>query len=89
MALGAAFLLALVGLLTFYVWYQTQAVSLGIEIGKRETEIKALRDDIAKLKLEKATLLSPGRVEKIARQELGMVDPKTGEIIHESGRASR
>lgn len=88
-ALGTAFLLALVGLLTFYVWYQTEAVRLGIEIGKREAEIKALRDDISKLKLQIAALLSPGRVEKIARQELGLVDPKTGEIIYEGRRVSR
>jgi cell division protein FtsL len=88
-ALGAAFLLALVGLLTFYVWYQTEAVHLGLDIGKREAEIKSLQDDIQKLKLRKAALLSPGRVEKIAREKLGLTDPQTGEIVYKDGRGSR
>lgn len=88
-ALGAAFLLALVALLTFYVWYQTEAVRLGVDIGKREEEIKAIKNDILRLKLEKATLLSPERVEKIAREVLGLVDPKSGEIIYGDGHASR
>jgi cell division protein FtsL len=81
-ALGAAFLLALVGLLTFYVWYQTEAVHLGVAISRREAEIKALRDDIKRLELRKASLLSSQRVEKIARGELGLVDPKSEEIVY-------
>jgi len=88
-AAGAAGLLAVLGLLTFYVWYQTEAVHLGIDIARCETEIKALRDDIARLELRKAALLAPGRVEKIAREELGMVDPKPDEIIYKDGTASR
>jgi cell division protein FtsL len=87
-ALGAAFLTALVGLLTFYVWYQTEAVHLGIDIGQREAEIKALHDDILKLELKKTALLTPGRVEKIARADLGLVDPKTGEIIYKDKTVS-
>ncbi len=88
-ALGAAFLMALVGLLTFYVWYQTEAVRLGVEIGKREEEIKALKNDILRLELRKAALLTPERVDKIAREDLGLVDPKLGEIIYGDARASR
>lgn len=87
--LGAAFLLALIALLTFYIWYQTEAVRLGIEIEKREQEITSLKNEIRKLDLRKATLLSPDRVEKIARESLGLVDPAAGEIIYGSGRVSR
>lgn len=88
-ALGGAFLLAVVGLLTFYVWYQTEAVHLGIEISRREADIKALRDDILKLELMKTTLLTPARVDKIARADLGLIDPRTGEIIYKDKPASR
>lgn len=88
-ALGGVFLLAVVGLLTFYVWYQTAAVHLGIEIGRRETEIRTLRDDILKLELKKTALLTPARVDKIARADLGLVDPRTGEIIYKDKPASR
>jgi cell division protein FtsL len=88
-ALGTGFLLALIGILTFYVWYQTEAVHLGIEMSRCEADIKALRDDILRLELQKAALLSSGRVEKIAREELGLVDPKTDEIIYKDGPVSR
>jgi cell division protein FtsL len=88
-ALGGAFLLALVGLLTFYIWYQTEAVHMGIEIGRKEAEIKALRDDIRRLELQKAALLSHERVEKIARNELGLVDVKPDEILYKDKPASR
>jgi cell division protein FtsL len=88
-ALGAAGLVAVLGLLTFYIWYQTEAVHLGLAIAKVETDIKALRDDIARLELRKAALLAPGRVEKIAREDLGLVDPKPDEIIYKDGSASR
>jgi len=83
--LGAAFVFTLIGLLTFYVWYQTEAVHLGIEASRREAEIKALRDDIRRLELRKAALLSTGRVEKIAREGLGLVDPKPDEIVYKNG----
>ncbi len=89
MALGAAGLVAVLGLLTFYVWYQTEAVHLGRAIAKVETDIQALKDDIARLELRKAELLAPGRVEKIAREELGLVDPKPDEIIYKDGTTSR
>ena len=88
-ALGGAFLLAVIGLLTFYVWYQTEAVRLGVQIGQREADIKALRNDILNLELKKTTLLTPARVDKIARAELGLVDPRTGEIIYKDKSPSR
>ena len=88
-ATGAVVLLAVLGLLTFYVWYQTEAVRLGLDIARVENDIKALRDDIARLELRKAALMAPKRVEKIAREELGLVDPKPDEIIYKDGPASR
>jgi len=87
--LGGAFLLAVIALLTFYVWYQTEAVRLGVEIGKREAEIKALKNEILQLELRKASLLAPDRVEKIARDTLGLVEPKPGEIIYGDAAAVR
>jgi cell division protein FtsL len=87
--LGAALLLAVVALLTFYVWYQTEAVRLGIDIGRREEEIRALQNEILRLRLQRAALLSPDRVEKIARDNLGLVDPKPGDIIYGDGRVPR
>jgi len=82
-ALGAALLVAVIGTLTFYVWYQTESVKLGIDIGKSEDKIRELEQAIETLKLRKAALLDPARVEKIARESLGLVDPKDDEVIYE------
>ncbi len=81
-ALGVAFLAALMGILTFYVWYQTESVRLGMEIARRRGDIQALKEEIQKLQIRKTFLLAPERVEKIAREKLGLVDPKPGEIIY-------
>jgi len=88
-ALGAALLVAVIGTLTFYVWYQTESVKLGIDIGKSEVKIRELEQAIETLKLRKAALLDPARVEKIARESLGLVDPKDDEVIYEKQDTSR
>jgi len=82
-ALGAAFLAAVVSILTFYVWYQTESVRLGIEIGRSKARIQELQDEIRALELRKAVLLDPRRVERIARDKLGLVDPPDEETIYE------
>ncbi len=87
--LGAALLAVVVFLMTFYVWYQTEAVRLGYDIGKARDEIRKLRDDIRGLELLKAKLLAPERVEKIARESLGLVDPKPEDIIYDDGLVVR
>jgi len=79
--LGSAFLLAAVGLLTFYVWYQAEAVQLGLDTSNRLQKIKALEADIAKLELHKTALATPERIEKTAREKLGLIDAKPEDII--------
>ncbi|OGD17035.1 MAG: hypothetical protein A2V76_09230 [Candidatus Aminicenantes bacterium RBG_16_63_14] len=88
-ALGAALIAAAVGILTFYVWYQTESVKLGIDVGKSDERIRELEEGIEMLKLRKAALLDPGRVERIARESLGLVDPKDDEIIYQKLDAPR
>jgi len=88
-ALGAALVTAVVGILTFYVWYQTESVKLGIDIGRSDERIRELEKSIEILKLRKAALLDPGRVERIARESLGLIDPKDDEIIYQKRDASR
>jgi len=82
-ALGAALVAAAVGILTFYVWYQTESVKLGIDIGRSDERIRELEESIETLKLRRAALLDPGRVEKIARKALGLVDPEDDAIIYQ------
>jgi cell division protein FtsL len=80
-ALGAAFAAAAIGILTFYVWYQTESVKLGLDIGRGEQRIRELEVTIEALKLRRAELLDPGRVERIARDKLGLVDPVDDDVI--------
>ena len=81
LALGAAFAAAAIGILIFYVWYQPESVRLGLELGKSEQHIRELEESIEALKLRRAALLDPGRVEKIAREKLGLIDPADDDII--------
>jgi cell division protein FtsL len=82
-ALGAAFFAAAAAVLTFYVWYQTESVKLGLDIARSEDRIREIEKDIEALKLRRAALLDPGRVERIAREKLGLVDPEDAAITYE------
>jgi cell division protein FtsL len=82
-ALGTAFVTVVLGLLTFYIWYQTEAIRMGKIIEGRKYEISALREEIDKLEVRRAELLAPAVVDRIARDRLGLRDPAPGEIIHE------
>ena len=81
-ALGAALAASAIGILTFYVWYQTESVKLGLDIGQSDKKIQELRESIEALKLQRAGLLDPGRVERIARDKLGLVEPVDDDIIY-------
>jgi len=81
-ALGAALAAAAIGILTFYIWYQTESVKLGLDIGRSDKRIRELEESIEALKLRRAGLLDPGRVERIARDKLGLVEPVDDDIIY-------
>jgi cell division protein FtsL len=76
-ALGA---LILVGAL-LYVWQHIHVVRLGYEIERLREEQAALVQENKTLKLEMGQLRSLRRVEEIARQRLGMVTPKPGQVV--------
>lgn len=80
-ALGATFLVAAIALLSFYVWYQSEAVYLGLETQRREKDMRLLNEEIRKLELEKARLLAPTTVAEKAR-ELGLVLPDVTDIYY-------
>jgi cell division protein FtsL len=82
-ALGAGFLLLLLVILTFYIWYQTEAIQLGYRIGEFETRVARIKEDIKRLEAKRSELLSLRRIEGIARGELGLVDPVPGQVLYE------
>lgn len=54
----------------------TKLTMNGARINQLKTEISSLQNTNERLKLEIATLNSPGRIETIAMDELGMVQPE-------------
>jgi cell division protein FtsL len=88
-AAGAALAAAAIGILTFYIWYQTESVKLGLDIGKSEGRIREIRESIEALKLRQAALLDPARVERIARESLGLVDPADEDIVYQRSNGQR
>jgi cell division protein FtsL len=81
-AAGGGVLLA-VATLTFYVWHQAAIIQIGYETSRLEENIAALKEDIKKLETDRAALLAPERVDRIAREELRLVEPQAGQIIYE------
>jgi cell division protein FtsL len=77
-AVGIA--LVLIGSL-FYVWYHQRIISLGYEISKAAQEEQDLLQANKKMRIELAALKSPGRIERMAQQELGFGKPQKEQLI--------
>jgi len=70
-------------ILTFYIWHQMESIRIGYEIGKLEEKVLTLRREVEKLEAEKSSLLSLDRVEKIAKEELNLVEPKKEQLVYD------
>jgi cell division protein FtsL len=71
--------LAAVGV--FHVWSRTRVQGVGYELGRLEAEHRQLLAERDRLNLEVATLRSPGRLERFARERLGMAPPAPGTVV--------
>jgi cell division protein FtsL len=87
-AAAAGCILLAVATLTFYVWHQAAIIQIGYQTSRLEERMAGLNEDIKKLETDKAALLAPDRVERIAREELRLVEPKPEQIIYEDIRPS-
>ena len=79
-------------LLVAVLWVAVLASALGVVYGKHEArnrfielqKLTAQRDDLdiewGQLQLEQSTWATHGRVERVARDDLGMVTPKASEL---------
>jgi cell division protein FtsL len=65
----------------FYVWQHVQVVRLGYEVEYLGGGRAALVQQQKELRLEVARLMSLRRVEEIARGQLGLTSPKSGQVI--------
>ncbi len=84
--LASAAGLLLVFILLFYLWQITETVHLGYEAGKAESAKLALEKEVRRLEAIKASLLALDRVEKTAREKLGLADPREDQVIYEEKR---
>ncbi len=85
-ALAAACILLAVAFLTFYIWHQAALISLGYKTSRLEEKISQLEEEIKGLEIKKASLLSLEKVEKVAREKLGLIEPRPEQIVYEDFR---
>ncbi len=71
----------LVALGVFHVWSRSRVLAAGYELGRLESEHRQLLAERDRLNLEVATLRSPGRLERFARERLGMAPPAPGAVV--------
>jgi len=87
-AAAAGCILLAVATLTFYIWHQAAIIQIGYQTSRLEEKMAGLNEDIKKLETDKAALLAPDRVDRIAREELRLVEPQPEQIIYEDIRPS-
>jgi len=64
-----------------FVWSRLQAINLEYRISGFETEIRHESEVLRRLQVEAAHLSSHQRIERLARQELGMQRPAPGQVV--------
>ncbi len=72
--------LALVGAALAHVSVRLDAIRLGYEISERTQERRELEEEHRRLSVELSLLRSPERIERLAKDRLGMRRPDAGEI---------
>jgi cell division protein FtsL len=73
--------MAVIACSLFYVWAHHQIISLGYETSEAAREEQALLQENKRLRLELASLKAPGRIERMAQHELGLVAPQKEQLI--------
>ena len=63
------------------IWFLSRAVDLAYEIDHLTTEKESLEEENTKLSLEIARVKSPGRISRIATENLNMVRSSDAEVI--------
>ena len=74
-------LAVIIAALIFYTWSRIEVVKIGYEIFGANSEMRRLDQENKELILEIATLKSPKRIERIAREELKLLPPKDEQTI--------
>ncbi len=67
--------------LIFFVWARLQITYLGYQISQANSEHTQLFKLNKQMKLEVASLKSLSRIESIAKNQLGLVNPESGQMV--------
>lgn len=70
-----------VGSLIFFVWSRLQITHLGYQISHTNSEQKQLLQLNKQMKLEVASLTSLSRIESIAKNQLGLINPEPHQVV--------
>jgi cell division protein FtsL len=80
--LPAVLLFALfTGVGILHVTSRVLVVDMGYRLSRAEAESRTLTRENDRLKLELATLKAPARLERVAKEQLGMAMPKGGAVV--------
>lgn len=69
------------GELLFYTWCRVQYTKIKYDIARQAEIIQQLKTMQDNLKIELASLKSPQRIAKIAREQLGLISPSAQQTI--------
>jgi cell division protein FtsL len=81
--LGAGLAILFLGNITFYIWYQSESIRLGYKIHDLENQAEKRQEEIKQLEAKKEALLSPDRIDRLAREELKLQEIKPDQVIFE------
>lgn len=65
----------------FHVWSRFKLIDLNLQISESSRQLKDAEQEQKRLSLEVASLRTPGRIESIAKGELGMALPSEQQVI--------
>jgi cell division protein FtsL len=75
------FIAILLAVSLFFVWSRIQVVNLAYDISSLEGRLRGMQQETQRLRLEAASLRSPGRIERVALNELGLRLPTPEQVI--------
>ena len=89
LALVVLTVLPLGAALLTYAWIQVEVLETGYRITRLERELDELKKQERWLRLESARLRSPDRIDREARERLGLAPPKIDQVLFAAGDSSR
>jgi cell division protein FtsL len=65
----------------FYLWTRVSVITLNYEIGSLSAREEALIQENRELKLQLGTIITPENLERIGKNELGLIYPDNSQIV--------